>query len=130
MDTKAVDTRTVVTRYYELANAGSWDAWCDLFAEDQVMDEQLAGHVEGREPLRAMMAGFPGMYASFRNQPRELIVENERAGVVSHISAVTPAGARIEADVMNFFRVADGAITYMANFHDTQPFRTALPANA
>jgi len=125
-----VDTKAVVTRYYELANAGRWDAWCDLFAVDQVMDEQLAGHMEGRETLRTMMAGFPGMYASFRNQPKEIVVENERAGVVSHISAVTPGGSRIEADVMNFFRVVDGSITYMANFHDTQPFRAALQTTA
>lgn len=125
-----MDTKTLVTRYYELANAGQWDAWCDLFAVDQVMDEQLAGHVEGRETLRTMMAGFPAMYASFSNQPREVIVENERAAVVSHISAVTPDGARIEAGVMNYFRVADGAIAYMANFHDTLPFRAALPATA
>jgi len=125
-----VDTKAVVMRYYELANAGRWDAWCDLFAVDQVMDEQLAGHVEGRETLRTMMAGFPGMYTSFRNQLKELIVDDDRAAVVSHISAVTPGGAPIEADVMNFFRVVDGVITYMANFHDTQPFRTALPATA
>lgn len=125
-----MDTKAVVTRYYELANAGSWDAWCDLFAVDQVMDEQLAGHVEGRETLRTMMAGFPGMYASFQNRPKELIVENDRAAVVSHISAVTPGGAPIEADVMNFFRVEDGAIAYMSNCHDTQPFRTASPATA
>ena len=125
-----MDTKAVVMRYYELANAGRWDAWCDLFAVDQVMDEQLAGHVEGRETLRTMMAGFPGLYASFRNQLKELIVDDDRAAVVSHISAVTPGGAPIEADVMNFFRVVDGAITYMANFHDTQPFRTALPATA
>ncbi|MDI6100440.1 nuclear transport factor 2 family protein [Actinoplanes sp. NEAU-A12] len=121
-----MDTRAVVTRYYELANAGNWDEWCDLFAEDQVMDEQLAGHVEGRETLRKMMAGFPGMYASFQNSPKEIIVEKERAAVVSHISAVTPDGNRIEADVMNFYRVSGGVIVYMANFHDTQPFRAAL----
>lgn len=48
-----MDTREVITRYYELANAGEWDAWCDLFAENQVMDEQLSGHVEGRRPCAA-----------------------------------------------------------------------------
>jgi hypothetical protein len=31
---------------------------------------------------------------------------------------------------MNYFRVVDGAITYMANFHDTLPFRTALQTTA
>jgi ketosteroid isomerase-like protein len=123
-----MDTATIVAQYYELANAGKWDAWCDLFAADQVMDEQLAGHVEGRETLRAMMAGFPAMYASFQNSPREIIVDGDKAGVVSHISAVVPDGGRIEAGVMNYFHVVAGEIVYMANFHDTQPFRAVLPA--
>lgn len=121
-----MDTRDVVTSYYEFANAGAWDKWCDLFAPDQVMDEQLAGHIEGRETLRTMMQGFPAMYASFANEPRHMIVEGEQAAVVSHISAVTPAGGRISADVMNYFTVVDGQITYMANFHDTVPFRAVL----
>lgn len=81
------DTRAVVERYYQLANAGDWNPWCDLFAVDQVMDEQLAGHVEGREPLRAMMAGFPDMYARFSNNPVHFVIEGEQAAVVSHISA-------------------------------------------
>ncbi|MFD0392270.1 hypothetical protein ACFQ3Z_03675 [Streptomyces nogalater] len=42
-----MNTTEIVERYYALANAGDWDPWCDLFAEDQTMDEQLAGHVEG-----------------------------------------------------------------------------------
>ncbi|WP_306210643.1 nuclear transport factor 2 family protein [Actinoplanes sp. RD1] len=121
-----MDVRTVVTNYYELANAGDWDAWCDLFAADQVMDEQLAGHVEGRETLREMMRGFPDMYASFANTPRHVVVDGEQAAVVSHISATTSGGGRVEADVVNYFRVTGGQITYMANFHDTVPFTTAL----
>ena len=113
----------MVTSYYELANGGQWDAWCDLFAEDQVMDEQLAGRVEGREPLREMMKGFPGMYAKFANVPRHVVVDGEQAAVVSHISAVTGKGDNIEADVCNYFPVKDGQIVYMANFHDTVPFK-------
>jgi ketosteroid isomerase-like protein len=37
-----MNTRQIVEKYYELANAGNWDAWCDLFTEDAVYDEQLA----------------------------------------------------------------------------------------
>ncbi|MEU9890719.1 nuclear transport factor 2 family protein [Sphaerisporangium sp. NPDC051011] len=121
-----METREVITRYYELANAGDWDTWCDLFAPDQVMDEQLAGHVEGRETLRGMMKGFPETYASFANKPVHIVVEGEQAAVVSHISAVTTGGASIEAGVCNYFVVTDGLITYMSNFHDSVPFAPIL----
>ena len=65
-----MDTREVVDQYYRHANAGEWDAWCDLFDENQVMDEQLAGHVEGPVTLREMMAGMDKAYARFGERPQ------------------------------------------------------------
>ena len=117
-----MDAHAVLDRYYELANAGDWDAWCDLFDPEMVMDEQLAGHVEGLTTLRSMMAGMDSMYSSFQNVPLHKLVDGSQAAVVSHLSASSPAGRRIEADVMNYFRIEGGLITYMANFHDTKPF--------
>jgi ketosteroid isomerase-like protein len=113
-----MDTRQVIDRYYELANAGAWDDWCDLFSADTRMD--------GRETLRAMMKGFPETYASFTNRPRHVVVSDATAAVVSHISGRTRHGDSVEADVCNYFEIADGHITYMANFHDTVPFRPVL----
>ncbi|GAA0691400.1 hypothetical protein GCM10010193_52330 [Kitasatospora atroaurantiaca] len=121
-----MNTQDVVKRYYELANAGEWDAWCDLFAPDQTMDEQLAGRIEGRETLREMMKGFPTTYAAFANRPVHIVVDGEQAAVVSHISARTVSGATIEADVCNYFRISDGEITYMTNVHDSVPFAPIL----
>jgi ketosteroid isomerase-like protein len=120
-----MDARTVIDQYYTLANAGDWDGWCDLFHPDTEIQEQLAGRVTGQRTLREMMAGFPAMYAAFRNEPLQVLVDGDgrRAAVVSHITARTPDGATIESDVMNYFRIEDGLITYMANFHDTEPFR-------
>jgi ketosteroid isomerase-like protein len=117
-------TREVIDRYYELANAGRWDEWCDLFGENQVMDEQLAGHVEGLATLREMMKGMDAAYARFQNVPRHIIVDGEQAAVFSHISGVaTRAPDRpIEAEVANYFLVRDGRIVYLANVHDTRPF--------
>jgi ketosteroid isomerase-like protein len=117
-----MDTRDVVKRYYELANQGDWDSWTDLFAENQVMDEQMAGHIEGREVLRQIVKGFP---TSFQNVPRHIVVEDEQAAVVSHISTTTARGKAVEVDVANYFRIIDGQITYMANFHDTAPFQNS-----
>ncbi|MFZ3496307.1 nuclear transport factor 2 family protein [Streptomyces sp. 5.8] len=119
----AMDARQILQKYYEYANAGDWDSWCDLFAEDQVMDEQLAGHIEGLELLRSMMKGMGTMYRVFRNEPVHFLVDGEKAAAVSHLTAVTPSGEEIEAQVMNFFRIVDGKIAYMANHHDTVPFQ-------
>lgn len=117
-----MDTREVVDEYYRHANAGDWDRWCDLFAEDQVMDEQLAGRVEGLATLRSMMKGFPDMYAAFANVPQHVVVDGQQAAVVAQISATTHRGERIEARVINYFRVVDGRIAYVTNTHDTVPF--------
>ena len=117
-----MDNREILDKYYKYANAGNWDAWCDLFAEDQVMDEQLAGHIEGLAILREMMGGMNNIYSKFQNIPKEFIVSGNEGAVVSHISATSLAGETIEANVMNYFHFKDGKISYMANFHDTKPF--------
>ncbi|WP_336209429.1 nuclear transport factor 2 family protein [Nonomuraea sp. LPB2021202275-12-8] len=114
--------REIVDTYYTLANGGEWDRWSDLFAAGAVVDEQLAGRIEGRETLRAAVKGFPELYRRFTNTPRHVLVDGEQAAVISHISAVTPDGRRIEADVANYFRFEGGLIAYMANFHDSVPF--------
>ena len=115
-------TREVIDRYYELANAGDWQTWLTLFDEDVVIDEQLAGHVEGLEVLRGAIGGMETGYSRFQNVPRHVVVDGEEAAVVSHISAANAAGVPIEAEVANYFRLEDGKIAYMANFHDTRPF--------
>jgi ketosteroid isomerase-like protein len=118
--------RETIERYYEYANAGDWDAWCDLFTEDMVMDEQLAGHIEGLATLRPMMQGMGKAYSKFQNVPKHVLVDGDEGAAVSHISAANAAGVPIEADVMNYFRFRDGKIAYMSNFHDSRPFEPFL----
>ncbi|GAA2752372.1 nuclear transport factor 2 family protein [Kitasatospora cinereorecta] len=124
-----MNARDVLANYYVLANEGDWARWCELFAEDMVMDEQLAGRIEGRARLRSMMTGMGELYSAFENLPLHFLVDGEEAAVVSHISARSSSGAPIEAEVMNYFRIREGRITYMANFHDTQPFQVLSRAD-
>lgn len=112
----------IIKKYYETANEGDWTSWCDLFSEDVVIDEQLAGRIEGLETLRPMMAGMGRAYSKFQNVLKNIIVSDNEIAVVSHISAANAAGEEIEAEVMNYFKVTDGKISYMANFHDSRPF--------
>jgi ketosteroid isomerase-like protein len=117
-----VDPRDVLIAYYRSANAGDWQTWLTLFQEDVVIDEQLAGHVEGLDILRGAIGGMEKGYSRFQNVPRQMVVQGNNAAVVSHISAANAAGEPIEAEVTNYFQFRDGKISYMANFHDTRPF--------
>ena len=87
-----------------------------------MIDEQLAGHVEGLDILRGAIGGMEKGYSRFQNVPKEMVVQGNNAAVVSHISAANAAGEPIEAEVTNYFQFRDGKISYMANFHDTRPF--------
>lgn len=123
----ALTPREAIERYYAYVNSNNWKAWCDLFAEDTVLDEQLAGRIEGAATLRAGLSeGIKG-YSRFQNVPRHIVVSGDEGAAVTHISAATMDGTPVEADVMNYFRFdARGKIAYMANFHDTVPFRPFL----
>ncbi|MBV9691935.1 MAG: nuclear transport factor 2 family protein [Ktedonobacteraceae bacterium] len=116
------NTRDVVIAYYELVNKGDWDSWLTLFDDNVVIDEQLAGHVEGIGVLRGAIDGMKKGYSKFQNQPKHVVIDGNEACVVSHISAANASGVPIEANVANYFRLENGKIKYMANFHDTVPF--------
>ena len=72
-----MNNREIMDKYYEYANAGDWDAWCDLFAEDQIMEEQLAGHIERLSALKSIMAGMDKTYSKFQNVPQQIIVAGD-----------------------------------------------------
>lgn len=117
-----MDTREVVDKYFEAVNAGNWDRWLTLFDDNIVMDEQLAGRIEGIEKLRGGIAGLKKGYSKFQNHPLHVVVEGNQASAVWHIEAANANGVPINAKGTNYFQVEDGKITYMANFHDTVPF--------
>ena len=119
-----MDNHTIIRKYFEYANAGKWEDWCNLFADDMIMDEQLAGHIEGLANLRPMMSGMGKAYAHFQNNLREAVVEGDQGMILSHISARAAKypDEPIECDVMNYYRFKDGKIIYMQNVHDSKPF--------
>lgn len=118
----------IVEKYFEYANAGEWDKWCDLFSEDMVYEEQLAGRIEGRETMRPMMAGFPDAYKSFVNAVRHIVVSGNQGAAVSHISAraMKYPDEAIEAEAMLYLHFKDGKIVFAQNFHDSKPFAPFL----
>jgi len=117
-----MDTKEIIDTYFKSVNAGDWDTWLTLFDDNVVIDEQLAGHVEGIGILRGAIGVMKKGYSRFQNVPKHIVINGNEAAVVTHISAANAAGEPIEANVANYYQIKDGKIVYMANFHDTRPF--------
>jgi len=118
----SIDATALINSYYESVNKGDWDTWLTLFDDNVVIDEQLAGHLEGIGILRGAIGGLKKGYSKFQNKPEDIVVDGNQACVISHISAANASGVPIEANVANYFRLENGKIKYMANLHDTVPF--------
>ncbi len=116
-------TREIIDKYYASVNAGDWDTWLTLFDPKVVVDEQLAGHVEGVEVLAGAVDVMKKGYQKFFNRPEHVVIDGNEATVVSRIEAANATGEPINARVTNYFRVENGKIVYMANFHDSVPFK-------
>ena len=116
-----MDTREIVQDYFDCVNSGRWDDYLGLFADDIVMDEQMLGHLEGLERLRAGIEGLRSQ-PDFRNRLREVVVDGDRAMAIWHITAPQPGGRVLEVDGVNCYHIKNGKIVYFANFHDTAPF--------
>lgn len=121
-----MDVKEVINKYYQSVNAGDWDSWLLLFDENIIVDEQLAGHIEGLDVLKGGVEGIKKGYSKFLMHPLHTIIEGNGGCVIWRCEAANANGVPIDANGANFFKVENGKITYMSNFHDSVPFKPFL----
>jgi ketosteroid isomerase-like protein len=123
VSTRVADTAQVIKAYYQFVNAGDWQGYLTLFDDNVVIDEQLAGHVEGIGILRGAIGGLEKGYSKFLMHPVHIVVQGDEAAVIWHCEAANAAGVPIDAHGANWFQVRNGLITAMSTHHDSVPFK-------
>lgn len=118
----SAQTRETINAYYQAVNSGNWDVWLTLFADDVVMQEQLAGQSSGLAAMYSVVESFKRGYSKFLMHPQHILVDGNQAAVVWHCEAANAQGVPIDAWGANYFRVREGKIVVLADYHDTVPF--------
>lgn len=122
--------REIVDAYYRCVNGGDWKSWLELFSDDVVGDEQLAGHFVGIDVLKGAIGAISRGYSKFKMYPVRVVIEGDSACVVWRNDSANAAGVPIgysndparQVIGANFFQVQNGKIVYMRTIHDSRPF--------
>ncbi|NJO56026.1 MAG: nuclear transport factor 2 family protein [Rhodospirillales bacterium] len=109
---------------------GDWDGWLELFSDDVVGDEQLAGHFAGIDVLRRSIGSLTNGYSQFNMYPQRVLVDGDAAVVIWRCIAANATEVPIaypdEPDRQvigaNYFQIQNGKIVYMRTIHDSLPF--------
>ena len=117
-----MNTREIINNYYQAVNSGNWNMWLTLFANDAVVEDQIAGRAQGIDALRGAVDAIRRGYSKFLMHPLHIIIENDQAAVIWHCEVANASGVPIDARGANYFQINNSKIVYMANFHDTVPF--------
>ncbi|MGE5787880.1 MAG: MBL fold metallo-hydrolase, partial [Myxococcales bacterium] len=117
----------VIRCYFACVNEARWNDYFALFAEDVILDDQMAGHTEGIANVRGVIPLFQSLAAlpNFRSELLQVFVDvdEEHAVALWHMRLNAPDGTPVEARGSNLFWVHEGKIRYLRTIHDTAPFQ-------
>ncbi len=115
----------IVCAYFESVNAGNWQAWLSLFADDAVLEEPI-GSINGIQALTEGTHVLDKAYSKFENKLLSFFIDGDNACAQTHISAITMSGGVIEVDVCNVYLFKSGKIQRQKNYLDAQKLQPFL----
>jgi len=121
------DTRRIVTDLYRYYAQGDGEKFAALLHEqiDWVIYAPIevfpfAGQRHGREAVLAALAELAKQYALDRYQPERVIVDGDRAAVLSDVTFTQRAtGRTLRFHIADFLRVQDGKVVEFREFTNT-----------
>ncbi len=115
-----MSTKQIIQNYFsELKQKKQWETF---LAEEMTFTNFAAPvtHVTGKSAYLQATKQFFSMTTDVTI--REVIIEGQKACVVSHYELKLPNGVGFGSDVAEIFTVSNGKITSLQIFFDTSPF--------
>jgi ketosteroid isomerase-like protein len=113
-------TRVVVEGYFAGLKAG--EGWQRFISDDVVFTSRTSPNrqISGRSTFVEATKRFYSTIASV--DVRQLIVDGDRACVLSRYALKPPAGPSFDSDVAEIFQIRDGKIAAFDIYFDSAPY--------
>jgi limonene-1,2-epoxide hydrolase len=122
----ADDPIDVVRRFCAAWADGDLDAITAFFADDAVYHNIPIAPVEGKDAIRATIAGFTGGVDKLEFRV-DNIAGDGNVVLTERVDVFAMPGATIELPVMGTFEVRDGKIAAWRDYFDMNQFMSQMP---
>ena len=114
----AGDAFDTITRFWQVQDAGDYEATVALFADDAVLDDPLYGAFEGRDAIAGFMAKMNEAVAKTNGSFRALEIAGGDDAGWARWEWNSDRGVRTGVGI---YRVRDGQLTYYRDYLDEAP---------
>jgi steroid delta-isomerase-like uncharacterized protein len=113
-----MDPAASVRHFYELVNAGDFDQFVDLLADDFVEHEELPGGPAGKEGVRQLFTMLGAAFPNMRWEPEDVLVDGDKAVARVRLTAtntgpfmgIPASGKDISIQVIDIIRFGDDGL--------------------
>ena len=115
-----MDHAASARRFYDLINAGDFDEFIELLADDFVEHEELPGLAPGREGVRQLFTMFQAAFPDMRWEPEDILVDGDKVVARVRVTGTNegefmgmPAtGKSVKVQVIDIVRFGDDGLAH------------------
>jgi len=116
-------TKEIIVKYFEYINNSDWENWFTLFDENIVYDDAISGRMEGMAAIKQTAVGISNGFKSFKNSIVDSVTEENKGMAICRIEAVIANGKTLDSTGVNYYKIENQKIVYVASYHDSEPFK-------
>ncbi len=109
----------MINRYFKYVNSKDLAELAGLFSEDAVLTYPLYPPVKGRAAIKGLYEKILGHYVRYRDDPRILFADENRAVVEIGFEGTNSMGQKIEFEAVDLFFLEEGQIKTLKIFYDS-----------
>lgn len=118
--------RAVALRFYDIFNAGNFDAFGQIVAPDAIDHEPAPGQTQGLEGLKVALTGFKVAFPDLKVTPQDTIAEGDKVVVRSvskgtntgSFAGIPASGKPVVLESIDIDRIVNGKIVEVWHIED------------